>query len=421
MPFQPQSKTDGLQVYLVGGAVRDQLLGLPPKDRDWVIVGTTPDEMLNRGFIPVGKHFPVFLHPDTKEAYALARTERKTSSGYHGFVFHTGPEVTLNEDLQRRDITLNAMAQTADGHLIDPFGGYTDLKNRIIRHVSPAFSEDPVRILRVARFAARFADLHLKIAPETLQLMVKMVRQGEVDALIPERVWQEFEIALGEQSPRIFIEVLRRCGALQRILPELDRLWGIPQPAKFHPEVDVGEHVLLVLDQATQLSPLPQVRFAALMHDLGKGITPKTDLPSHPGHEHRGVAILDTLSKRLGVPKAFKTLAQLVCREHGLIHRCLELRPSTLLQLLERLDVLRKPDRFEEILLCCIADARGRHSFENCAYPQADYLRKSAAIIRNISAQPFLEKGFTGQQIHSKLAQERLHQLTIFRNSLASP
>jgi len=389
--FPPPPAADpaaGLQVYLVGGAVRDRLLGRTPGEWDYVVVGATPDDLLRRGFKQVGRDFPVFLHPDTKSEYALARTERKTAPGYRGFVVHADPAVTLEEDLRRRDLTINALAQAPDGTLIDPFGGLADLERRVLRHCSPAFSEDPVRILRVARFAARFADLGFAVAPETLALLRGMVAAGEVDALVPERVWQELARALGEARPSRFFEVLRDCGALARLLPELDRLWGVPQPAKWHPEIDTGVHAMLVIDMAARLSPDPEVRFAALCHDLGKGTTPADVLPRHHGHEARSVALLEAVCDRFRVPNHHRALARITARHHGLVHTVDDLRPATILDLLERTDAFRRPVRFHQMLTACEADYRGRTGYEERPYPQGDTLRglRDAAAAVDVQA-----------------------------------
>jgi len=362
-----------VEIYCVGGAVRDQLLGLAVQDRDYVVVGATPEEMVAQGYRPVGKDFPVFLHPHTHDEYALARTERKTAKGYKGFQVYATPEVTLEQDLSRRDLTINAIAQAADGHLIDPHDGLADLKAGILRHVSGAFVEDPVRILRLARFAARFTTF--TVADETSALMREMVQNGEVDALVPERVWQELAKGLMEVQPSRMFEVLRQCGALQKILPELDRLWGVPQPALHHPEIDTGVHVMLVVDYAAKQNyPLP-VRFAALMHDLGKGTTPIDILPRHIGHEERSVNLVKSLCQRLRVPNDSRDLAVIVARLHGKMHRAMEMRPDTLLNLLHDTDALRQPERFEQFLLACECDSRGRTGFENKPYPQADQMR----------------------------------------------
>lgn len=351
--------------------MRDRLLGLDVHDHDWVVVGATPADMEAAGFKPVGKDFPVFLHPRTQEEYALARTERKSGHGYKGFVVHAAPNVTLEEDLARRDLTINAMAETADGQVIDPFNGQQDLKDGILRHVSPAFVEDPVRILRLARFAARFG---FRVAPETLNLMQQMVADGEVDHLVPERVWQELARGLMEDKPSRMLVVLRESGAQQRLLPEIDRLFGVPQRADYHPEVDTGLHTLMVLDEAARMKLPLAARWAALLHDLGKADTPADVLPRHIGHEHRGMVRVETLCERLRTPAECRDLALMSCREHGLIHTALTLRPETLLELFNRCDVWRRPERFELLLQCCLADARGRTGFEHCAYPQSGYL-----------------------------------------------
>lgn len=364
-----------MQVYAVGGAIRDELLGKPSQDRDYVVVGATPHEMEAAGYRPVGKDFPVFLHPKTHEEYALARTERKTAMGYKGFAFYCEPDVTLEDDLVRRDLTVNAMARAVDadgnlvGPVIDPHGGQRDLQARLFRHVSDAFAEDPVRILRLARFAARFHEF--TVAAETMRLMREMVAAGEVDALVPERVWQELARGLMEARPSRMFEVLRECGALARLLPELDRLWGVPQRADYHPEVDTGVHVMMVIDRAAAMgTPLP-VRFAALVHDLGKGTTPEDVLPRHTGHEMRSVKLLEDVCARLRVPNECRDLALVVAREHGNIHRSLEIGAAAVMRLLERCDALRKPARFAEALQSCEADMRGRKGFESSAYPQA--------------------------------------------------
>ncbi|NEX61457.1 multifunctional CCA addition/repair protein [Noviherbaspirillum galbum] len=373
-----------MKTYIVGGAVRDELLGLPVQDHDHVVVGATPDEMLKRGFRPVGKDFPVFLHPQTHEEYALARTERKTAPGYKGFVFHAAPDVTLEEDLVRRDLTINAMAKGEDGGIIDPFHGQDDLRARVFRHVSDAFAEDPVRILRLARFAARFADF--SVAPETNQLMRAMVQAGEVDALVPERVWQELARGLMEQRPSRMIEVLRDCGALARILPELDVLWGVPQPEKHHPEIDAGVHVMMVVDCAARQGHSLPVRFAALMHDLGKGLTPAERWPAHHGHEGKSVALVEQVCKRLKIPNDCRDLAVMTAREHGNVARAFELRAATIVSLLERCDAFRKPQRFRDCLLACECDHRGRTGFEDQPFPQAARLSEALGAALAVNA-----------------------------------
>jgi len=373
-----------MKIYTVGGAVRDALLGLPVVDRDYVVVGATPEEMSAAGYTPVGQDFPVFLHPDTHEEYALARTERKSGQGYKGFTVYASPEVTLAEDLQRRDLTINAIAQDVDGELIDPFGGRDDLEARVFRHVSSAFAEDPVRILRVARFAARFTDF--AIAPDTLALMRQMVAAGEVDALVPERVWQELARGLMACKPSRMFETLRACGALARLLPEIDALFGVPQPPQHHPEIDTGVHVMLVVDWAAQQNYSLPVRFAALMHDLGKGVTPPQLWPRHHGHEAKSVDLVRSLSQRLRVPADCRDLAVAVARDHGNVHRALELRPATVVELLERADAFRRPARFAEFLQACECDFRGRPGWEDKPYPQPGYLLRALQQAKSIDA-----------------------------------
>ena len=375
-----------MQVYLVGGAVRDAQLGIPHREQDWCVVGAAPAELEGLGYQRVGKDFPVFLHPETKEEYALARTERKTGPGYHGFDFHCSPDVTIEEDLQRRDLTINAIAQGENGNLIDPWGGLRDIENRVLRHVSDAFVEDPVRILRVARFAARYRNLGFTIAGETMQLMCRMVDDGEVDALVPDRVWKETELALAATDSRVFFEVLRSCGALRVLFPEVDALFGVPQPEQWHPEIDTGLHVMMVLDQAESLSDDLEVRFAALTHDLGKGDTPKNELPSHRGHEIRGCKLIRAMAERLPVPRACRDLGLLVAEFHTHVHRALELRPKTVLKVLEKTDAFRRPGRFEQFLLACEADARGRAGLENRRYEQAGLFRGAFAAASAINA-----------------------------------
>jgi tRNA nucleotidyltransferase (CCA-adding enzyme) len=396
-----------LKVYLVGGAVRDKLLGLPQRERDWVIVGGTPETLLAQGYKPVGEDFPVFLHPQTQEEYALARTERKTGKGYYGFECYASPDVTLEEDLSRRDLTVNAMAITEQGEIIDPFQGQTDLKNKILRHVSPAFTEDPVRILRIARFAARFAPLGFTIAPETLTLMRSMVASNEVDALVAERVWQEMHRALGEVDSTQFFLVLRECGALQRIWPALDKLWGIPQPKQHHPEIDTGIHVMMALGIAVKLSRERLTRFAVLCHDLGKGESPPEMWPSHHGHEERGVPLIQAFCKRYRVPKEYANLAKLVSRFHLHCHRVFELKPTTLLKTLERLDAFRQPERFEKFLIACEADARGRSGREEAPYPQADRMREALQVAKAVLIKPLMDEGLEGSALGVRLHQQR--------------
>ncbi|MEZ5534649.1 MAG: multifunctional CCA addition/repair protein [Thiolinea sp.] len=401
-------KSEQIKFYLVGGAVRDKLLGLPVKDQDWVVTGADPQTMTDAGFRPVGKDFPVFLHPETNEEYALARTERKTAAGYHGFQFHAAPSVTLEEDLSRRDLTINALAEDENGQLVDCYNGKQDLEQRILRHVSPAFAEDPVRILRVARFAARFATFGFTIAGETMQLMRKMVSKGEVNALVAERVWQETSRALAEKTPSRYIEVLRECGALKILFPEIDRLFGIPQVEKYHPEIDTGAHTLLTLERASALSPDTSVRFAALTHDLGKGVTPEEEWPRHIEHEERGVPLVTRLCKRYRVPNNFRQLAELGTRQHLRIHRAQELRPNTIVKLLEECDAFRKPERFEQLLLVCQADAQGRTGLQNKPYPQAAYLLRLLQACQQIDVQSIIRQGFQGLQIREKIYQARI-------------
>ncbi|WP_337878170.1 multifunctional CCA addition/repair protein [Caldimonas sp.] len=399
-----------MKVYMVGGAVRDRLLGLPVSDRDWVVVGATPEAMIASGFTPVGRDFPVFLHPQTHEEYALARTERKTGHGYHGFVFHAAPDVTLEQDLQRRDLTINAIAEDEDGHLIDPFGGVRDLQDQVLRHVSPAFAEDPVRILRVARFAARFTEF--SVAAETLMLMRQMVEHGEVDHLVPERVWQELSRGLMEKKPSRMFEVLRECGALARLLPEVDRLWGVPQRAEYHPEVDTGMHLMLVLDMAARLKASLPVRFACLTHDLGKGTTPPQLWPRHIGHEQRSVGLLRQLCVRLRVPSDCREIAEVVAREHGNIHRAGEWTAAALVRLLERCDAFRKPERFEEILLACECDARGRLGLGEQDYPQGQRLRRALRAAQGVDAGEIARqaqaRGLSGPRIATLIHEARV-------------
>ncbi len=407
-----------MRVYLVGGAVRDRLLGLPVKDRDWVVTGATPTQMTARGYRAVGKDFPVFLHPETHEEYALARTERKTGKGYHGFRFNASPETTLEQDLLRRDLTINAMAEDEQGNLHDFYGGQQDIENRVLRHVSPAFAEDPVRILRVARFAARYANLGFTIARETLQLMSDMVAAGEADALVAERVWQETERALGENQPHHFFTTLRECGALKRLFPDIDRLFGIPQPAKWHPEIDTGIHTMMVLQQACLLSNKPETRFAALTHDLGKGITPKAILPSHHGHEERSYELLVDLCIQYRIPRRFGELAKLTARYHTHIHKALELTPRSILKVLVACDVFRKAERFDELLLACKADSRGRTGYENNAYPQLDFYTQAAKLCREVNIHDLITDDMNGEQIKDALHKRRLLALKTFCSTL---
>jgi tRNA nucleotidyltransferase (CCA-adding enzyme) len=371
-----------MQTYIVGGAVRDALLGLPVNDRDWVVVGATPQQLIAAGFLPVGKDFPVFLHPETREEYALARTERKTAAGYHGFAFHAEPSVTLEQDLARRDLTVNAMAQDLNGRIVDPFHGRKDLEQRVLRHVTQAFREDPVRILRLARFAARFSDF--SVAPETMHLMREMVAAGEVDALVAERVWQEIARGLMEAKPSRMFEILRECGALAKLLPEVERLWGVPQRADYHPEVDTGVHLMMVMDMTARLDAPLAVRFACLMHDLGKGTTPADVLPRHIGHEMRSVDLLRDVCDRLRVPGECRELADVVAREHSNIHKSTTFGAAAIVRLLERADAFRKPQRFENVLLACECDARGRLGLEEEPYAPRPLLLAALAAAQSV-------------------------------------
>jgi len=405
-----------MQTYLVGGAVRDALLGRAVVDRDHVVVGATPDDLLALGYRPVGKDFPVFLHPRSGEEYALARTERKTGRGYHGFVFQTDATVTLEQDLARRDLTINAIAQDESGELTDPYHGTRDIEARVLRHVSEAFVEDPVRVLRVARFAARFAPLGFTVADETMALMQQMVRDGEIDHLVPERVWAETRKALAEPQPSAFVRLLRACGALAVLFPEIDALYGVPQRAEFHPEIDTGAHLEMVLDAAARIAPGNDiVGFCALTHDLGKALTPANELPRHVGHEHRGVAPLRALAERLKVPTEHAALAEQVCREHLNAHRAFELKPATVLKLLNALDALRRPARLELFLAACEADKRGRLGHEDDAYPQADYLRAARAAATAIEASGFVAQGLAGPAIGAAMNAARIEAVALVK------
>jgi tRNA nucleotidyltransferase (CCA-adding enzyme) len=402
-----------MKTYLVGGAVRDRLLGLAIKDRDYVVVGATPQELINLGYKPVGKDFPVFLHPQTREEYALARTERKTGPGYHGFAFIADASVTLEDDLRRRDLTINAIAEDEHGALVDPFGGAQDLRERVLRHVSPAFAEDPVRVLRVARFAARYAERGFEVAADTLALMQQMVRSGEVDHLVSERVWAETQKALTENRPSAFLRTLRACAALARVMPEVDALYGVPQRAEFHPEVDTGIHVEMVLDMAARLAPGDAlIGWCALTHDLGKALTPTHVLPKHIGHEHAGVAPLRALAARLKVPADYAALAELVCRLHLLAHTAFELRANTVLELFEKLDAFRQPKRLAPFLLACEADKRGRLGKSEDDYPQARYLRALFEAAQQPKAQALLERGLSGPELGAAMREARLEAVT---------
>ncbi|MHC6528324.1 multifunctional CCA addition/repair protein [Vibrio proteolyticus] len=400
-----------MQVYLVGGAVRDQLLNIAVYDKDWVVVGSDPQQMLDAGFTPVGKDFPVFLHPDTKEEHALARTERKTGAGYKGFDCYFAPDVTLEDDLLRRDLTINAMAQDTQGNIIDPYGGQQDLHDRILRHVSAAFVEDPLRVLRVARFAAKLAHLGFRVADETMALMANIAASGELDHLTAERVWQEWHKSLSTSAPQVFLQILRDCGALKHILPELDRLFGVPQPEKWHPEIDTGVHTLMVAEQAAQLSEALPVRFAAQVHDLGKGVTPEKEWPSHKLHCHTGLSLIEQLCERIRIPNEYRDLALAVCAQHSNVHRAAELKPATKLKVLNKLDVWRKPERLNAVLLCCEADHRGRLGLKQNPYPQrAIFLRAYHAAL-NVDVQQVIADGFKGKAIRDELEKRRIEAI----------
>jgi tRNA nucleotidyltransferase (CCA-adding enzyme) len=405
-----------MKIYLVGGAVRDRLLGRPSAEHDYVVVGATPEELAARGFRPVGKDFPVFLHPRTGEQYALARTERKTGPGYYGFATRFSPDVTLEEDLARRDLTVNAMAQDEDGSLVDPYGGARDIEARVLRHVSTAFVEDPLRVLRVARFAARFAPLGFCVAPETMDLMRRIVASGELAALVPERVWVETERALGEERPAVYFQVLRECGALEAVFPEIAALYGVPQPEKWHPEIDTGLHTMQVLEVAAELSRDTTARFAALVHDVGKGLTPRAEWPRHIGHEEAGAGLIAKLCERLRAPNEHRELAILVARHHARVHRATEERPGTLLELLEATDAFRRAERFERLLLACEADARGRGPERRLApYPQADLLRRVRAAAAAVRLDPQIVAREPGPIIAERVRAARIEAIRAVR------
>jgi len=410
-----------MQVYLVGGAVRDRLLGREVSERDWVVVGATPGELERAGFIPVGRDFPVFLHPKTKEEHALARLERKVAPGYRGFTTEFSPDVKLEDDLRRRDLTINAMAQDGSGNIVDPYGGQRDLEARLLRHVSEAFAEDPVRILRVARFAARYAPLGFHVADETLALMRQMVADGEANALVAERVWTETEKALGEPCPDVFISVLRDCGALKVVYPEIDGLFGVPQPEKWHPEIDTGIHQLMALREAVKLGGGVAVRFAVLMHDLGKGVTPADKLPSHPGHEDAGVTLVEQLAARLRVPNHLRELAVMTARYHTHVHRASELRADTVLKTLEGCDALRRPERFEDFLLACESDARGRKGLVTRDYPQRQYFAAARAAVAAVILTPEERTGLSGEQIGQELRKRRVAAIEALKTAERRP
>ena len=409
-----------MQIYTVGGAVRDRLLGRPFSEVDWVVVGASAEQMLELGYRPVGADFPVFLHPQTGEEYALARTERKSGRGYGGFTFHASPDVTLEQDLIRRDLTVNAMAEDNHGNLIDPYGGQQDLEARILRHVSPAFAEDPLRVLRVARFAARYAPLGFSVAPETLELMRQLAESGELSHLTAERSWKEISRALMEPRPDVFVQVLRDCGALAALLPEVDALFGVPQPQAHHPEIDTGVHVLSVLRQCAEHEQPLNVRWASLLHDVGKGLTPEDEWPRHIAHEHKGLPLIQAINERCKAPRDCAELALLVGEYHTHGHRALELRPSTLLELLQRFDVFRRPQRFAEFVAACEMDARGRLGLEQRDYPQAAYLMGAAEAARQVPVKPLLEKGFKGAELGEALNRERLQALKAYKEQHAS-
>jgi tRNA nucleotidyltransferase (CCA-adding enzyme) len=400
-----------MKIYLVGGAVRDSLLNLPVTEHDWVVVGATPEYMLAEGYQQVGKDFPVFLHPVTHDEYALARTERKSGSGYNGFTCYAAPDVTLEQDLMRRDLTINAIAKSAEGELFDPYHGQRDIENRLLRHVSDAFGEDPLRVLRVARFAARFAHLGFSVAPETQQLMQQMANSGELEALTAERVWKETEKALQTQDPQVFFQVLRDCGALKVLFPEVDALFGVPAPEKWHPEIDTGIHTLMTLKIAAELTPDVDIRFSALCHDLGKGLTKPEYWPHHHGHGPAGVKLVENVCQRLRVPTHIRDLAKLVAEFHDLIHTVNKLRPETILKLFDTIDVWRKPQRLEQMIFTSEADARGRTGFEQNPYPQGDYLREAYAAALTVSIKDIVDSGLEGLAIKEELKKQRIRAI----------
>lgn len=406
-----------MKIYLVGGAVRDKLLDYPSDENDWVVVGGSPQEMIDMGYQPVGQDFPVFINPKTGEEYALARTERKSGRGYQGFSFHTAPNISLEDDLIRRDLTINAMAEDDNGQIIDPYGGQQDLNNKLLRHVSDAFTEDPLRVLRVARFAARYHHLGFTIAPETMGLMQNLVRSGELAHLVAERLWKETERALCERSPDIYIQVLRDCGALAELFPEVEKLFGVPQRADYHPEVDTGIHTLMSLQQAARLSDCAKVRFSVLVHDLGKGITPDDVLPSHKGHEARGLPLVKDVCDRLKIPNEHRQLAMVVTEFHLLCHKAQELRPETILKLLKGLGALKSAERFEDFLLCCEADARGRTGFEDRDYPSSDYLRQARQVVINTDISDLINSEISGAEIGQQLSLRQTAALTEFKQN----
>ncbi len=406
-----------MQIYLVGGAVRDSLINYPSSENDWVVVGATPEQMTDLGYKPVGQDFPVFIHPKTGEEYALARTERKSGHGYKGFEFYTSTEVSLEEDLIRRDLTINAMAQDDEGHIIDPFDGQKDLAHKLLRHVSEAFTEDPLRVLRVARFAARYAHLGFTVAPETMELMKSIVAKGEMEFLVAERVWKETSRALAEQSPQVFFEVLKACNALEVLLPEVDALFGVPQRADYHPEIDTGIHTLMALKAATKLTDCEAIRFAVLVHDVGKAITPEDVLPSHSGHEKRGLPLVKAICDRLTVPNKHRQLAMSVTEFHLHCHRALELKPATLLKLFQSIGAIRSPDKLIDFLTCCEADIKGRAGFEDAAYPSKDYLLAALEAVSQVDISDLVDQGVSGAEIGKQLNQRQIQHLTEFKTN----
>lgn len=402
-------------VFLVGGAVRDQLLGLEIKDRDFVVINSTPQDMLEKGFTQVGKDFPVFLHPKTNEEYALARTERKEGIGYNGFSCYAGQDVTLEDDLARRDLTINAIAQSTEGKLFDPYDGQKDLKNKLLRHISPAFSEDPLRVLRVARFAARYASLDFTVDPKTLQLMTEITNSGELQSLTPERVWVETEKALQSDNPQVYFQILRECNALAILFPEINDLFGVPAPKRWHPEIDTGVHTLMVVQQACLLSDSVAFRFACLVHDLGKALTPESLWPSHKGHGEKGLAIIKQLCKRLKIPNECRDLALLVSEHHTNIHSAFELSPNVMISIMDKCDAWRKPKRFQQMLQCCVADSKGRTGFELLPYPTADYMWQAFQYALQVDIQAIIKQGHQGVDIKNKLNEQRIERVKNYK------
>ncbi len=406
-----------MQIFLVGGAVRDKLLKYPVKEQDWVVIGTSPQQMLEQGFTQVGKDFPVFLHPDTKEEYALARTERKSGQGYYGFDINANKNITLEEDLKRRDLTINAMAMDQQGQIIDPYNGQSDLHNKVLRHVSSAFSEDPLRVIRVARFAARYHHLGFKIAPETQELMQQIVQTDEIKILPGERIWKETVRALAEQSPHVYFEVLRNCDGLKYWFAELDKLWGIPNPIEWHPEIDTGIHTMMVMEQVSKLSPEPMTRFAALCHDLGKGETPEYLWPKHRGHEKAGIAVIEQLCERIKAPSNYSQLAKITSEFHLQVHQLSQLKPNTIVKLLIRTDAFRKPEQFQQFLHACEADYKGRTGFENRDYPQAKQLKQALSACQQIDTQQLIKQGYQGKKLGDAIHQARIKVVKMLRLS----